>query len=454
MSSSGHQALVSHKVGLNGVTTVTKVLKITPTRNSHARAVSRDRSGRPSREVTGDSYLPEESWHMKGVLTSDDLGGANSSHRTVTLSKLSTVADAGANGRLGAGSLLRFIEETGTVVSTRYCNYTAGERSLHAGSLMEPVHCGMVYLEYFELLLSAYPGHLLTCVADIYYTASHAIEIKSVIWAEDLVSCSRRLVCKASGWHVAFNVENDWKLARIPKLYLEPRQEEEGSSRYEKYRENRKRFSSSTISHNTSEYDTNGLKKPAKSSQGKGGLSSVQHSELLLSQVAGLDDCGTHMYMRCGSVVEKMEVCACLVAKRHSRAHSVDVTCGYQFNFLELVPRGSLLFFFARLCFTSRRLMEVEVLVDIDVLAENSPETKRVAVGYFCFVGRDDNHRIIQIPTMKVQGTEEGERYAAGRSRFESMRKYLPHTETHISAEGESNLSTGNKLNPSSKLHS
>jgi len=47
----------------------------------------------------------------------------------------------------------------------------------------------MVYVDYLELLLPAFAGELLTCVADIYFTSPTAIEVKSVIWSENLVSC-------------------------------------------------------------------------------------------------------------------------------------------------------------------------------------------------------------------------------------------------------------------------
>ena len=63
------------------------------------------------------------------------------------------------------------------------------------GGTADQVHCGMVYLDFLELLLPAYAGQLLTCVADIYYTAAHAVEIKSVMWAEDLVACMYLLSC-------------------------------------------------------------------------------------------------------------------------------------------------------------------------------------------------------------------------------------------------------------------
>ena len=58
--------------------------------------------------------------------------------------------------------------------------------------------------------------------------------------------------------------------------------------------------------------------------------------------------------------------------------------------------------FFARLTFTSKRIMEVEILVDIEVLHDQLLETKRVAVGFLCFLALDKDNRPAPIPNLKV----------------------------------------------------
>jgi len=52
---------------------------------------------------------------------------------------------------------------------------------------------------------------------------------------------------------------------------------------------------------------------------------------------------------------------------------------------------------YAHLTFTSKRLLEVEVIADIEVINNQSIETKRAAVGYFAFVVQ-----VGRIPTLKV----------------------------------------------------
>lgn len=74
---------------------------------------------------------------------------------------------------------------------------------------------------------------------------------------------------------------------------------------------------------------------------GKNAQYSSRYSETVVTHIADVYDCGTHMYMYCGAIIEKMEACACLAASKHCRGNEVQVCCGYHFNFLELIPRGT-----------------------------------------------------------------------------------------------------------------
>lgn len=49
--------------------------------------------------------------------------------------RLSSISEANIEGKIRAGSLLKFFEEAGAVVCTRYCNYTAADQSLRNVSL-------------------------------------------------------------------------------------------------------------------------------------------------------------------------------------------------------------------------------------------------------------------------------------------------------------------------------
>ena len=56
----------------------------------------------------------------------------------------------------------------------------------YKGNIFEQVHCGMVYLDYMEILVPAFVGELLSCIAEVSFTSSYHLEMRCAVWAEDL----------------------------------------------------------------------------------------------------------------------------------------------------------------------------------------------------------------------------------------------------------------------------
>ncbi|KAF6029427.1 ACOT7 [Bugula neritina] len=377
-----------------------------------------------------------------GYLTTDEFLDMNNSYRSVTLSRMMQVSETNVAGRVSAATLLKVFEETGSVVCTRYCNYTSSDQSLRTGNLYDQVHCGMVYVDYLELLLPAFAGELLTCVADIYFTSPTAIEVKSVIWSENLVSCNRRIVGKSSAWFVSFNVRNEWKLAKVPKLALDPSLEVDSLDRYEKYKEGWKNLSQSRVEFHRPHFSGD---LQERTSKGKI-INSNRYSEVVITHIVNMADCGAYLYMHCGSIMGVMEDAASMVVRKHTGTQSIPLACGYQFGFLELVPRGSMMIVYAHLTFTSKRLLEVEVIADIEVINNQSIETKRAAVGYFAFVVQ-----VGRIPTLKLSTAEEEAQFQEGQKRFDEMRKHLKYTDKRAS-ENSGHVTIDKSINTSQVL--
>ena len=44
----------------------------------------------------------------------------------------------------------------------------------------------MVYLDYMEILVPAFVGELLSCIAEVSFTSSYHLEMRCAVWAEDL----------------------------------------------------------------------------------------------------------------------------------------------------------------------------------------------------------------------------------------------------------------------------
>jgi len=68
-----------------------------------------------------------------------------------------------------------------------------------------------------------------------------------------------------------------------------------------------------------------------------------------------------------------------------------------------LIYAGSMLIIYARMTFTSKKLMEVEVIVDSEVMTNTELETKRIVEGYFSFGAVTDKERFLPIPALKVR---------------------------------------------------
>lgn len=51
---------------------------------------------------------------------------------------------------------------------------------------------------------------------------------------------------------------------------------------------------------------------------------------------------------------------------------------------------------------TSKKLMEVEVTIDVEIAAEQSVTYRRAAVGYFIMTSVNENGRLVNIPALKV----------------------------------------------------
>lgn len=46
----------------------------------------------------------------------------------------------------------------------------------------------MVYIDNMEMMLPAFAGELLACICEITYTSTYSLELRSAVWAEDLVT--------------------------------------------------------------------------------------------------------------------------------------------------------------------------------------------------------------------------------------------------------------------------
>lgn len=146
----------------------------------------------------------------------------------------------------------------------------------------------------------------------------------------------------------------------------------------------------------------------------------VDHSKVTLSQVIMPAQAGPGgVYAHGGEIIKIMDTAAGLAALRH--AHTPVVTLRVEgINFLHPIRVGNYVTVHARLTFTSRSSMEIQVRVTTeDVAAEKEWEA---LTAYFIFVALHKDGTPAKVPSLIIQNDEEQQRFQAGKERHSTCR--------------------------------
>ena len=138
--------------------------------------------------------------------------------------------DANIAGNVHGGTILKLIEEAGLIIATRHCNLNGREDGLH-----EPVLAALARVEKTDFLQPMYIGEVAQVHVQLGYASKHSLEVQAFVWAENLVTGSRRLTNRASLWYVPVTGSEEMKIIpEVPAIaYLSKEEEERGRERYE-----------------------------------------------------------------------------------------------------------------------------------------------------------------------------------------------------------------------------
>ena len=53
--------------------------------------------------------------------------------------------------------------------------------------------------------------------------------------------------------------------------------------------------------------------------------------------------------------------------------------------------------------YTSKKLMEVEVIIDVEIAADQNISHRRAAIGYFIVTSVNESGRLLNVPALKVK---------------------------------------------------
>lgn len=132
----------------------------------------------------------------------------------------------------------------------------------------------------------------------------------------------------------------------------------------------------------------------------------VSESETTLAQLMLLTDANPAGNVHGGTIMKLVDTAGGIAAARHAQRRVVTVMMD-SMTFLHPVYVGDLVMLHARLTWTGRTSMEVEVVVE----AEHVPTGRitRTSTAYLVYVALDDEGRPTPVPPLLVQ-TEEGRR--------------------------------------------
>lgn len=317
--------------------------------------------------------------------------------------------DANIAGNVHGGTTLKLIEEGGFIIATRHCNKNGSRGVDH-----KPMLAALARVERTDFLQPMYIGEVAQVHVELGYASKHSLEVKAFVWAENLVTGSRRLTNRASLWYVPVTgSEEVMVIAEVPAIQYSSKEEEErGMERYERQKKARldkeEDFKEAALYTETSTSFMPPYGGEVSRYSVSNSLSSLIHS-------AQPSDCSSTGFVLGGVTMKMMDEVAGIVAFRHCKTNVVTASID-AIDFHAPVKLGHVLHLSGRATFTSSKSMEIEVLVDAkDYIADKSV---RSCSAFFTYVSLDDKGHPQPIPALELKTDEERKRFEAGKKRY------------------------------------
>ena len=153
--------------------------------------------------------------------------GDSISRGSIEVCRLMHPDDANIAGNVHGGTTLKLIEEAGFIIATRHCN--TGRKTSR-----EPILAALARVERTNFLQPMFIGEVAQVHVELGYASTHSLEVKACVWAENLITGSRRLTNRASLWYVPVTGSEEMRIIpEVPAVeYSSKEEEERGKERY------------------------------------------------------------------------------------------------------------------------------------------------------------------------------------------------------------------------------
>ena len=128
-----------------------------------------------------------------------------------------------------------------------------------------------------------------------------------------------------------------------------------------------------------------------------------------------LNDLNNYSTLFGGVLMKKMDACATLSARRHSRVKECVTASTDSVNFIEPIRQSDSVGIESFVCYTGRRSMEIFCKVVAEDL--ETGERRIAATAFFTFVPLDRNRRPLEVPEVIPETEEEKYLYDTGKER-------------------------------------
>ena len=316
--------------------------------------------------------------------------------------------DTNPNGNVHGGTILKLIEQAGSIVATRHCN--------RHGDQDNRLIAVLARVEHMDFHQPMFVAEVSQVQAAVTFTSERSMEVTVDVWAENLVSGERRHTNSASLWYIATpadvgRYQCQLKPMPVPQLTdLTPEEYERGKQRYETQKTAR------VMGENEVKRTGHGLYQSFSREHEQHTVSS---SRTTLANVVLPSDCYLTGHMMGGALMKIMDSAAGICAVRHCRTPAVTA-CLEAINFNSPVMNGDVVCVTAEVVFTSSKSMEIEVRVEAEGLRAGHRVTN---TAHFTFVSLGKDCHAIAVPPLKVVTEEEKEKFEEGRKRYEERKR-------------------------------
>ncbi|XP_065176340.1 cytosolic acyl coenzyme A thioester hydrolase-like isoform X1 [Sycon ciliatum] len=346
--------------------------------------------------------------------------GGNSPTQS-TLCRVMLPDDANPSGNVHGGTILHLIEQAGWIVATRHCNSNKSSENSGFFSSAKDLSAALVRVEHMDFIQPMYIGEIAQITANVVFTSERSMEVRVEVWAENASKGQRRLTNQAILWYVAVPMDKETSAGHLKSQPVPPLpsnlklRKEVAAAAKERYEmQKAQRAQAQELPGDT--------KLVALQPESDAVASSPAASQSSLQHVILPSECFANSIAQGGVIMKLMDTLAGVTAARHCRSPAVVTASLDAIDFHAPVLNGNLVTVTGRVTHTSKRSMEIEVIV----FADNAftGERKATNTAYFTFVTLNRlTGKVNEVPQLSTPTDEDKARFAEGQQRYDERKE-------------------------------